>query len=118
MYISASKPQTGSARSPGIMAQIVFSGGSGCMNRLSGKLLFARALTILIFAVLAHGQGAGTIVGTVTDPSGAVIPSAAVKVKQSQTGLERATMTNPQGYFVVPLLQPSQYEVNITARGF
>jgi hypothetical protein len=60
------------------------------------------AVTAFVFTGLAHAQGVGTIVGTVTDPSGAVISSATVLVKQSGTGRERSTATNTQGYFVVP----------------
>jgi hypothetical protein len=73
---------------------------------------------MLLFAVTAHGQGLGTIVGTVTDSSGGVIPSATVKVIQTGTGLERSVATNGQGYFVVPSLPPSQYELQVTAPGF
>jgi len=73
---------------------------------------------MLVFTVTAHGQGLGTIVGTVTDSSGAVIPSATVKVIQTGTGLERSVATNGQGYFVVPSLPPSQYELQVTAPGF
>jgi hypothetical protein len=75
-------------------------------------------LGVLSLAVVTYGQGFGTIVGTVTDPSGAVIPSAAVMVRQAGTRLERSTTSNAEGYFVVPSLPPSTYEVEITAPGF
>ena len=84
----------------------------------TSKCFFGCALLMLVFAVTAHGQGLGTIVGTVTDSSGAVIPSAMVKVIQTGTGLERSVATNGQGYFVVPSLPPSQYELQVTAPGF
>ncbi|HKA01980.1 MAG TPA: carboxypeptidase regulatory-like domain-containing protein, partial [Candidatus Solibacter sp.] len=75
-------------------------------------------LVALALASLAHAQGVGTIVGTVTDPSGAVVSSATVLVKQSGTGQERSTATNAQGYYVVPSLPPSRYDVEVTAPGF
>ena len=71
--------------------------------------LLSYALTVSVFMGSAYGQGAGKIVGTVTDPSGGLIPSATVTVKQSATGQERTTVTNTQGYYVVPSLPPSQY---------
>src|SRR5215831_7942325 len=73
------------------------------------------ALFAFVFTFAARSQGVGTIVGTVTDPSGAVVSSATVLVKQSNTGQERSTATNGQGYFVVPSLPPSQYEVTVNA---
>ena len=70
------------------------------------------------FSALAFGQGFGTIVGTVTDTTGAVIPSAKVKVTDESTSISRETNANEQGYFVVPGLRPSTYSVTIEAAGF
>src|SRR5215469_1528154 len=79
------------------------------LHLLGAALLFAGGL-------LAQGQG--TIVGTVTDPSGSAIPNASVRVVQVGTGQERSTTANAQGYFVVSSLLPSEYEVEISASGF
>lgn len=76
------------------------------------------ALLFLVFAGLGYGQGFGSLVGTVTDSTGAVIPSATIKVTQVGTGLERSAITNVQGYFVIPSLQPSQYRLEVLAPGF
>jgi hypothetical protein len=57
-------------------------------------------------------------VGTVTDPSGAMIPGAKVKVVDEATGETRETTANVQGYYVVPSLRPSSYEITIDATGF
>lgn len=65
-----------------------------------------------------HSQGFGSLVGTVTDSSGAVVPSATIKITQTGTGLERSVTTNGQGYFVVPSLQPSEYQLEVIASGF
>lgn len=75
-------------------------------------------LATAAFATAGFGQGTGIIVGTVTDPSGALIPSATVKVTQTGTGLDRATTADEHGYFVVPTLRPSQYAVEVSAPGF
>ncbi|MES1257830.1 MAG: carboxypeptidase regulatory-like domain-containing protein, partial [Acidobacteriota bacterium] len=65
-----------------------------------------------------HGQGFGTIVGTVTDPSGAIIPGARLTITDEATTASRDTKTNDQGYYVVPSLRPSNYTVTVNAAGF
>lgn len=65
-----------------------------------------------------HSQGLGSIVGTVTDPSGGLVPSATVKITDEGTSLTRDTATNTQGYYVVPSLRPSNYSVTVEAAGF
>lgn len=90
--------------------------GKLTMRRL--KQGFFCVLLGLGFAGLGYGQGLGGLVGTVTDSTGAVIPSATIKVTQVGTGLERSVRTNEQGYFVVPSLQPSQYRLEVIAPGF
>src|SRR5262249_10298390 len=95
--------------------------GRNIMRSLSlqrPKCVFARAILGISLTATSWGQGVGTIVGTVTDSSGAVIPSATVKIVQTGTGLARSVAPNEQGYFVIPSLQPSQYNVEVTARGF
>ena len=64
------------------------------------------------------GQGLGSIVGTVTDASGALVPSARVKITDEGTSLTRETATSDQGYYVVPSLRPSFYTVRVEASGF
>ena len=76
------------------------------------------ALLFLLLPGAISAQGLGTIVGTVIDPQGASVPSAAVNLKQVGTGLERSTTTNAQGYFVLPSLLPSHYEMEVIASGF
>jgi len=60
----------------------------------------------------------GQISGTVTDPSGAVVPKAQVTVSNTNTGIKRTTESNSDGYYFVPLLDPGTYVVTITAKGF
>ncbi len=66
----------------------------------------------------AQTTGAGTITGTITDPSGAVVPAAAVAVKNIATQAERALTTNEAGIYVAQFLQPGAYEITITKTGF
>ncbi len=60
----------------------------------------------------------GTLTGTVADPSGAVIPGAAVSMKNDQNGDERRTVSNNDGFFSINAVQPGDYTVTIKAQGF
>jgi hypothetical protein len=60
----------------------------------------------------------GTILGTVTDPSGAVIAGAKVSVKNLGTGLERSTETSADGSYSLPELPIGTYSVTVTQTGF
>lgn len=71
----------------------------------------------LLVTVLACAQ-TGTIVGTVTDSSGAVVPNVAITVTAAGTGLARQTTTNQDGNYVVPSLQAGEYNVAAEITGF
>ena len=74
---------------------------------------------ILLSTTLLVGQTfRGTILGTVTDPSGAVVAGATVKVKNLGTGLERTTVTSADGSYSVPELPIGSYSVTVTQTGF
>ena len=75
----------------------------------------------LSFATQVHAQGVGAsgdIHGTVTDPSGAVVPNAAVTVQDTRTGLQRTAQTDTSGQFRVTGLAPSTYDVSVKHAGF
>jgi hypothetical protein len=67
-----------------------------------------------------HGQGGayGTILGTVTDNSGAVLAKASVDVTNAATGIIKHTETTSSGDYTVPYLQPGTYRVTVQASGF
>jgi hypothetical protein len=60
----------------------------------------------------------GTIVGTVLDDSGAVIPGATVTSKDLGTGEQRTVTTDSSGSFSIPNLQVGHYSVSIRRDGF
>src|SRR5438874_13765919 len=62
------------------------------------------SFALLMVPVLSHAQGLGSIVGTVTDPSGGAIASAQVTATEVGTGFAREARTDDQGYFVIPSL--------------
>jgi hypothetical protein len=67
----------------------------------------------------AFGQSnAGTVSGTVTDSSGAVVADAAVSLDDVSTNSSRPTTTNDKGYYVFPYVNPGTYNVSITKTGF
>ena len=60
----------------------------------------------------------GTILGTVTDPNGALVSGAKVTVKNTGTGLERSTTTDDAGNYTVAELPIGPYEVRVEQTGF
>jgi hypothetical protein len=74
---------------------------------------------VLLTAISLSAQTfRGTILGTVTDPSGAVVAGATVTVKNAGTGLERTTQTSADGSYALPELQIGTYTVTVTLTGF
>src|SRR5262245_46634791 len=82
------------------------------------RYLVLTVIAIMMFVVLAHAQGLGTISGTVTDPSGAVLPSANVTVTEVGTGLSRSAVTDANGGYVIPSLRPADYLLTVEAPDF
>lgn len=60
----------------------------------------------------------GTLTGVVTDPTGAVIPNAQVKITDTQHGSSVTAMTNGDGLFTRTQLANSTYNVSVNAQGF
>jgi hypothetical protein len=80
---------------------------------------------VVVCLVLAsgpvHSQGIGSsgdIQGTVTDPSGAVVPRATITVLDTQTGQRRTAVTDSSGQYRVTNLAPAAYDVSVQAAGF
>lgn len=76
------------------------------------------ASLVLAWAELLFGQSSGTINGRVTDPAGAAIPGATVAVMNVDTGANRNTVTNAEGLYSFPALDPGTYRVRIEKSGF
>lgn len=85
-------------------------------NKSSFAVLFA---IILAFALATFGQTSrGTVSGTVTDPSGAVVPGAEVELKDPSTNQVRMVTTNSSGIFRFDAVDLGTYDVTIKAKGF
>lgn len=84
-------------------------------------LLSCLLLTGLLFTIPARAQvsiSTGSIQGTVTDPSGAVVSNAKVELTGPATGLHRAAQSSSAGFYSFNDLTPGDYVVNIDATGF
>src|SRR4051794_36103225 len=83
------------------------------------RLRISLACLLLALPLLAFGQAiTGTIRGTVTDSSGAVVPNATVNVVNTETKITRTVQTNGSGEFAAPLLSIGHYDVVIEGAGF
>src|SRR2546421_8670052 len=84
------------------------------------RLSFAAASVLMMtLATPASGQTfRGTILGTVTDPNGAVVPDATVTAKNVGTGIERTTTTDSFGNYTLAELQTGTYELKVQSSGF
>ncbi|MCU1315665.1 MAG: TonB-dependent receptor, plug, partial [Candidatus Acidoferrum typicum] len=75
-------------------------------------------LAFLFAPLFSHGQGLGSVVGRVTDPAGAAVAGAQITVTQEGTGFSRSAMSDPEGLYVIPSLQPAIYNLTVEAKGF
>src|ERR1700693_3713007 len=90
----------------------------GCVRIYKSALVVALAATVLLFCNAVNAQTfRGTILGTVTDSSGAAIAGAAVAVKNVNTGLSRTVSTSEDGTYSVPELPIGTYAVTVEKAG-
>ena len=81
--------------------------------------LGAALLLVVLAPVTLRGQaGYGTILGRVTDNSGAVVPGAKVTLRNEATNILAATESNGAGEYVFPNLIPGAYELTVNQQGF
>src|SRR5436305_11266969 len=88
------------------------------MKRLG---LWATAIALLLgMATFSIAQSivSGDLTGTVTDPTGAVVPNVTVTVTNTQTGEARTSTTNANGIYRAALLRPGAYTVTVQPQGF
>jgi Carboxypeptidase regulatory-like domain/TonB-dependent Receptor Plug Domain len=86
----------------------------GVVLRIAAVIMF---VSVLMFPSLAHAQGTASINGTVTDPSGAVIPGTSVSATNEATNLTRETVTAGDGTYSLVNLTPGTYDVTIAKTG-
>ena len=79
---------------------------------------YAAILMIVAGTASAQIAGSGAIQGTVTDPSGGVVPQAAVTATNVATGVQTSRVTTSAGLYVLSPLAPGEYTVKVSAAGF
>src|SRR5512142_976940 len=88
-------------------------------KRLLLPLCLLLLVTMLWMPQSASGQAVyGSIIGTVTDPSGAAVPNAKVTVTNTRKGTKDQLTTNADGNFSATHLIPDTYTVRVEAPGF
>ena len=75
-------------------------------------------LLVLLVVSASAQETRSTILGTVKDPSSAVIAGATVDVTNTETNTTAKVTTNDSGYFEAPYLLPGTYTITVTATGF
>lgn len=73
---------------------------------------------VLVGTSAVYAQSTASLAGTVTDPTGAVIPAASISIRSDSTGITRETVSDAAGSFTAPSLLPGVYTVVVTAPGF
>ena len=89
----------------------------GNVKRIS-ILAITSLVLMLVLAAVGLAQNTGTITGTVTDPSGAAVPDAAITVKNVNTGLTQTVRTASDGIYNALYLTPGTYTVTTAKAGF
>jgi hypothetical protein len=81
--------------------------------------LICAVLIALVLCSFGFGQAlSGTVVGTVTDPTGAAVPGANVRVVNEDTGLARSTLTNSDGQFRADTFPTGNISITVEHEGF
>src|ERR1700736_6718314 len=86
---------------------------------MPSKSIFLVFLAVVVFDVISLAQvDRAVLEGAVTDPAGAVVVGASVKIQAGDTGLSEEQRTNSNGYYRFPGLAVGRYNVTVTAAGF
>jgi hypothetical protein len=103
----------------GAVGRVRFASMTMKMRRLRGFLFGgAVALLLLCGSVTTAQTFRGTILGTVTDSSGAAVSEASITARNMDTGLERSTQTSGDGSYSISELPLGTYKVTVAKDGF
>src|SRR5467141_2601120 len=91
----------------------------GCSRSTAVVTAIFLVVLSFFFSLQLRAQVAGgTLQGTITDPSGAVVPQAQVTAKNIATDVTTAVVTNSDGFYTAANLLPGDYEVTVSSKGF
>lgn len=85
---------------------------------LGGFVALASVFFCLIPQLVRGQSSSGTISGTITDQTGAVVPQASVVLEDQATGVKSATVSNGTGFFNFAAVEPGTYKLTVVAQGF
>ena len=89
---------------------------------MKSRTFFAVSVVVLVLLCASNApisaQSTASLQGTVTDPSGALVAGAKIKVRNQGTGVERVTETDGSGSYLVAALPVGVYRIEVEARGF
>src|SRR4051794_3804742 len=92
------------------------------ITQLSGsRSAFFRIIAtfvVLVPSLWAQSAGTGALTGTVSDPTGGVVPGATVTLTSTDTNQTRTASTSAEGGYKFSLLPPGTYRVRFSAPGF
>ncbi len=88
------------------------------LSRLTTRIILISLLFAGVTLASAQGGNQGTIEGTVTDQTGAMVPGAEITATHTATGAEFKTTSKEDGFFVFPLLPVGPYDVAAKKQGF
>jgi hypothetical protein len=81
--------------------------------------MFTRLAAVLTLSCCVFAQDfRATLQGTVSDPQQAAVANATVQLRNTDTGVERSTTTDADGFYVFQFLTPGRYQVTVRATGF
>ena len=75
-------------------------------------------ITLSLQPVFGQGTNTGTVIGTASDPTGAVIPGVAITLTDTTTGIRLTSVTNTEGQYVFVNVRPGTYTISSTKAGF
>jgi len=77
-----------------------------------------KLLSLALLSVAMLSAQTASLTGRITDQTNATVPDAAVKLVNTSTGAESKSVTNGEGYFLIPSLPPGEYRVQVEKSGF
>jgi hypothetical protein len=89
-----------------------------CTRQFSVIAVCCAAIVFLFNLAMAQTAATGALKGTITDPSGSVVPGVQITVTSHATGETRTAITQGNGSYQVSLLSPGDYSVDASAKGF
>jgi hypothetical protein len=77
-----------------------------------------KSLLLVVFCAFTLSAQNAVVSGRIIDGTSAVVPNAAIEIRNTATGVRNATRTNAEGLYVFPPVSPGSYDLNASAPGF